>query len=111
MSRCKAEKLGLDATAAGVDKLLAETGCIPPDGTVFSARKESAAAIVWLRAHATDSAEQFDALPAACQESIRGLHNIPLDAPGQHWARKAVRVMQAFTEADSPVKGGKQQAA
>ena len=88
VNRCKAEKLALVASAAEVDKLLAETGCAMPGGAVFSARNEAAAVIVWLRLHTTDTAEQFDTLPVECQGSIRGLYNVLPDAP----ARRRVRI-------------------
>ena len=104
VNRCKAEKLTVAMTAADVDKLLAETGCAVPAGAVFSIRKELAAAFAWLRAHKTDTAEQFDALPDANKEVLKGLYICLPDVPGMHWSRKIFRLLHAFTAVESPIK-------
>ena len=106
VSRCKAEKLAAASTASEVDKLLAVMGCAVPGAAAFSVRKEAAAAIVWMRAHKEDTAEQFDALPEAGREELKGLYRVLPDAQGMHWSKKIFRLLHAFSAADSPVKAG-----
>ena len=111
VSLCKTEKLAFGATVAEVDAVLAETGCATqggPGGPAFSIRKEAAATTVWLRAHAADSAAQFDALPDACKEGIKGLYGVSRDAPGVHWAKRILRIMKASMAPDSPAKQDQQ---
>jgi hypothetical protein len=50
--------------------------------------------------------EQFDALPQASKEVLKGLYKVLPDAPGMHWSKKIFRLLQAFSIADSPVKAG-----
>ena len=104
MSRCKEEKLVTAATVAEADKLLAETGCAVPGGASHTVKKEAAAAIVWMRAHAQDTTEQFDALPEEGKEALKRLYKVLPGAPGMHWSKKIFRLFHAFSAADSPVK-------
>jgi hypothetical protein len=106
VGRCKAEKLATATTVAEADELLAGTGCAVPGGAAANIRKEAAAAIVWMRAHRADTVDQFDALPEASKEVLRGLYKVLPDAPGMHWSKKIFRLLQAFATADSPVKAG-----
>ena len=107
VSLCKTERLAFGTTAAEVDAVLAETGCVTqggPGGPAYSIRKEVAATIVWLLAHAADTAAQFDALPDTCKEGLKGLYGITHDASGVHWAKRIIRVMKASMAPDSPAK-------
>ena len=103
VKRCEQELLNAPQSAEDVLKLVTETGCTCPVGTKAPARKEIAAALVWLRSHKRDTAEMFDALPAMNQETLKKLYTAPL-VPGRHWAESLSRMLSAFDGAASPVK-------
>ena len=90
---------------ADTDKVLAEMGSAIPGGSSASTRREGAAAMIWLRAHKTDTEEAFDALPVKCQRTLRSVYAVPA-IEGLHWSKVLARMLKAFAECASPVKEG-----
>ena len=109
VKRCEQEGVATPQLAEEVDKILAESGCTVPGTARPTARKELAAALVWLRAHRADKEEDFDALPAQNQAALKKLFTV-VDVPGKHWARTMTRMLAVFEEAASPPKRARPQA-